>query len=397
MAGPVKAAGAAGPEDPKHYGTNGRIIGDSRMPAISEKKGRAKMGRSILGGLLSLLLLGPALPLPAAGPSQELWSVRSFGDNDYFVKPSDIEVDRARSLIYVVDAGSCRVLTFDDQGKFMRAVGRKGQGPGEFATPTGLGLTGDGGFAVADRDNNRIQFFGPDGMFARSIALKETRVADLVVAGGRIFTVPAHGVSTYSVVMGSESDNQPLVVVLDGQGEVVQELAVPDFPEKQPFVRAIKHRVSLALAPDGRLFLPFYALNLVRVFDASGRDDGGFSRPLPFKPITPVLLEVRSPEKGVVQMRSSLDVVSPAAAFGPDGRLYILTATEGLSERLKRPEKERGPAPMRVDIIDPKTRTPARTVPCDAGARAFGVLGGGRLVYVYEDAEGELSLKCVRY
>jgi len=355
------------------------------------------MRRIALIGGLALMLLGPVLPLFSADQTRELWSVRSFGDNDYFEKPSDIEVDGASSLIYVVDAGSCRVLVFDGTGKFLRAVGRKGQGPGDLATPTGLGLTGDGGFAVADRDNNRIQFFGRDGTFARSIAVKETRVADLVVAGGRIFIVPAHGASGYSVVMGSESDNQPLAVVLDDQGRVVRELTVPDFPEKQPFVRAIKHRVSLALAPDGRLFLPFYALNLVRVFDAAGRDGGGFSRPLPFKPMTPVLIEVRSPEQGVVQMRSNMDVVSPAAAFGPDGRLYILTAMEGLSERLKKPENERGTAPMRVDVIDPGTRAVIRTIPCDANVKAFGILDGGRLVYIYEDAEGELALKCVRY
>jgi DNA-binding beta-propeller fold protein YncE len=359
-------------------------------------KGRAMTRRSVLTGLLALLL-GPALPLFAAVPTQVLWSVSSFGDNDYFVKPSDIEVDRGRSLLYVADAGSCRILVFDAAGKFLRAVGRKGQGPGELATPTGLCLTADGGFAVADRDNNRIQLFGPDGVFVRSVTVKQTRVADLVVADGRYFTVPSHGVSTYSVVMGSESDNQPLVVVLDEQGRTVQELAVPDFPEKQPFVRAIKHRVSLALSPDGRLFLPFYAMNLVRVFDLAGNDMGGFSRPLPFKPMSPVLIEERSPEQGVVQMRASLDIVSPAAAFGPDGRLYILTATESLGERLKKPEAERGLASMRVDVIDPGTRTAVRTIPCDPNIKAFGVLEAGRLVYVCEDAEGELALKCVRY
>jgi DNA-binding beta-propeller fold protein YncE len=353
--------------------------------------------RSLRAMLVAFVLYGLALPVRAAGQTNTLWTVASFGDNDYFEKPSDIEVDRARSLIYVADAGSCRILVFDVQGKFLRAVGRKGQGPAEFATPTGLCLTGEGGFAVADRDNNRIQHFGPDGSFVRAVPVRQTRVADLVIAGGQYFTVPAYGTSGYNVSMGSEADNQPLVVILDGQGQVVRELLVPDFPEKQPFVRAIKHRVSLALAPDGRLFLPFYALNLVRVFDQAGNDAGGFTRPLPFKPITPVLLEVRSPEQGVVQMRSSLDVVSPAAAFGPDGRLYILTATEGSSERLNKPTNERGPAPMRVDVVDPQTRAVVRTIPCDAGVKAFGVLGDGRLVYVREDAKGELALKCVRY
>jgi len=351
------------------------------------------------GPRMGIIAVALALSLSAfaADPTQALWSVTSFGQDDYFEKPSDIEVDPARSLIYVVDAGSCRILVFDFEGKFLRAVGRKGQGPGEFATPTGMCLTDDGGFAVADRDNNRIQHFGPDGKFSRSVTVKQTRVADLVMAGSRYYTVPAHGVSMYSVTMGSESDNQPLVSVLDDQGTMVLEISVADFPEKQPFVRAIKHRVSLALSPGGRLFLPFYALNLVHVFDTDGNKKGGFSRPLPFKPMTPVLIEERSPEKGVVQMRAQLDIVSAAAAFGPDGLLYILTATESLAERMKKPEDQRGPAPMRVDVIDPEGYRAVTTIGCDPGTKAFGVLGGRRLVTVYEDDEGELTLKCVRY
>lgn len=349
-----------------------------------------------LAGIMAMAL-GSGLLALAAGQNRALWSVTSFGNDDYFEKPSDIEVDQARSLIYVVDAGSCRVLVFDFQGKFMKAIGRKGQGPGEFVTPTGLCLTEDGGFAIADRDNNRIQHFGQDGAFTRSVTVKQTRVADLVIAGGRYYTVPAHGVSTYSVTMGAESDNQPLVTVLDDQGTKVLEISVADFPETQPFVRAIKHRVCLALSPDGRLFLPFYAMNLVHVFDKGGNKKGGFSRPLPFKPMTPVLIEERSPEKGVVQMRAQLDIVSPAAAFGPDGLLYILTATESLAERLKKPEDQRGPAPMRVDVIDPEGYRAVTTIGSDPGVKAFGVMGGRRLVYIYEDAEGELALRCVRY
>lgn len=343
------------------------------------------------------MALAPALPSFPAGATKTLWSLTSFGENDYFQRPSDIEVDTARSLVYVVDAGSCRVLVFDLQGKFLRAVGRKGQGPGEFATPTGMCLTKDGGFAVADRDNNRIQLFGPDGKFSRSVTVKGTRVADLIIADGRFFTVPAHGASAYSLTMGSESDNQPLVTVLDDQGQTVLEISVADFPEKHPFVRAIKHRVSLALSPQGRLFLPFYAMNLVHVFDTAGNKKGGFSRPLPFKPTTPVLIEERSPEKGVVQMRASMDIVSAAGAFGPDGMLYILTATDSLTERLKKPADQRGPAPMRVDVIDPEGYRAVTTIDCDPGVSAFGVMGEGRLVYVFEDAEGELTLKCVRY
>src|SRR5512135_3755384 len=102
-----------------------------------------------------LITLGPlvfALALQAfpQAPAKVLWSRSSFGTSDYFQEPSDIEIDGRRSLIYVADAGSHRVLVFDFGGEFLRAIGRKGQGPGEFARPTGIGLVEDDGIAVAD-------------------------------------------------------------------------------------------------------------------------------------------------------------------------------------------------------------------------------------------------------
>lgn len=344
--------------------------------------------------LMALVLALPALP---SETTKTLWSVTSFGESDYFHEPSDIEIDDAGSAIYVVDAGSCRVLVFDFQGEFLRAIGRKGQGPGEFLRPTGMCLTPGGGVAVADLGNNRIQTFDRAGKLVRSITLTEVRVADLVISQGLFYTVPAAGASGYAITMGSDDRSQPLVNVLDEQGKKISEISVADFPETHPFIRAIKHRVALALSPKGRLYLPFLAMNLIHVFETSGKKAGGFSRPLPFKPIAPALLEERSPEKGVVQMSATLDFVSVAAKFGPDGNLYILTATDSLAERLKKPADLRGPAPMRVDVVDPESYLAIREVPCDPGARAFGVMDGGRLVYIYEDAEGELTLKCVRY
>jgi DNA-binding beta-propeller fold protein YncE len=338
-----------------------------------------------------------ALPVLSMGATKVLWSVTSFGESDYFHEPSDIEVDQARSLIYIVDAGSCRVLVFDFQGKFLKAIGRKGQGPGEFARPTGICLIKDGGIAVADFGSNRIQSFDAAGQFIRSITVTEARVADLLFADGKFYTVPSFGASGHSLDMGSQDKSQPLVNVLDEQGKKSLEISVADFPETQPFIRALKHRVSLALSPEGKLYLPFFAMNLVHVFETTGKKKGGFSRPLPFKPIAPALIEVRSPEKGIVQMRADMDIVSAAAAFGPDGRLYILTATDSLTERLRKPADQRGPAPMRVDVIEPDNYLAAKTIDCDPGVKAFGVLGEGRLVYVFEDAEGELTLKCVRY
>jgi hypothetical protein len=348
---------------------------------------------------LTFLLTFLFVPIVSAESTKTLWSVSSFGNNDYFYQPSDLELDPTQSLIYVADSGSSRVLVFDFQGKFLKSIGTKGQGPGEFMRPTGMCILKNSGLAVADLTNNRIQIFDQSGKFLRAVTVTDARVADLISAGDKFYTVPAFGFSGFSLNMGSEEKTQPLVSVLDDQGHKIQEISVADFPEIQPFVRALKHRVCLALSPQGKLFLPHFAMNIVQVFDLTGKKIGDFSRPLAFKPITPKLVEQRSPEKGVVQMRASVDVVSSAARFGPDGNLYILTSTESLAERTeKTPDAgERTPDPMRIDVIDPTTYKVVRTIACDPGIKAFGVMDKNRLVYVHEDSAGELVLRCIQY
>jgi hypothetical protein len=355
------------------------------------------MNNRIVRSALIPLVLGLVFPVLAQGQPEIQWSRSSFGTDDYFREPSDIEVDRRASLIYVVDAGSCRVLVFDFKGDFRRVIGSKGQGPGEFTRPTGACLLPEGGLAVADPGANRIQVFDADGKFVRGVNVTGPRVADLVVAAGLYYTVPSHGQSGFAVVMGETGDNQPLVNVLDADGRRVAEIATDAFPESHPFVRAIKHRVCLALGPDGRLYLPYFAAALVQVFERSGKMVSAWSRPLPFKPRTPVLAGETSPEKGVVQMRAELDFVSLAAAFGPDGKLDILTVTEGLEAVRKKNPRLEDPLPMRIDVVDPAGGRLLRSLPCEPGIKTFGLMDGTRLAYICEDAEGELALKCVKY
>ncbi len=67
-------------------------------------------------------------------------------------------------------------------------------------------------------------------------------------------------------------------------------------------------------------------------------------------------------------------------------------------ERLKKPEPtSAAPRPCAWMSSIPRATGPSKTIACDPGAKAFGVMDGGRLVYIYEDAEGELTLKCVKY
>jgi DNA-binding beta-propeller fold protein YncE len=87
---------------------------------------------------------------------------------DMFNAPSDIYVT-ADGTIFVADGHggdtNARIVKFDRNGKFIKAWGKKGTGPGEFDQPHGLAMDSGGRLYVADRANSRIQIFDQDGKF----------------------------------------------------------------------------------------------------------------------------------------------------------------------------------------------------------------------------------------
>ncbi|MBN1273983.1 MAG: 6-bladed beta-propeller [Candidatus Aminicenantes bacterium] len=330
----------------------------------------------------------------ATPENQELWSFSYFGQEDYFHRPSDMAYDTARSLIYIADGGNNRILIFETNGQFVRAIGKKGQGPGEFSRPTGLCLMKDSRLAVADYGNNRIQIFGPEGEHDKVINTRELHVADLLVIGKEIFTIPSYGISGYSLNMQLKENSQPLVNVLDFEGNVVRTITTDAYPETHPFIRAIKHRVSMAFSPEGNLFLPFFAINNVSVFSPDGKKIEEFERPIPFKPLFPELLR-QTTSKDRIAMAAKVDMVNHSAHIGEDGHLYILTFVESFDKLIKKRKKteEMPPIPMRVDVLDSTSYKTLRSIEMDSNVRAFTPLEKNRLAYIYEDAEGELVFK----
>jgi DNA-binding beta-propeller fold protein YncE len=356
----------------------------------------------VAGAILLLFAISGAIFADDTGDT--LWSFSYFGaeEEDYFYLPSDIEIDQKNELIYVVDSGNHRVVVFDFQGRLVRTMGREGQGPGELSQPSGACVGRDSVLAVADYRNNRIQIYDRSGKFIRNINTREVRVADVLLADDLFYTVPSFGTSGFNISLGNEAETQPLVVVLDKEGEVVREITINDFPETQPFIRALKNRVSLSLSPDQKLYLVFSAMNLIQVFDLQGSPVSRFERELPYKPIMPTLMRQTSGTVGdskVVQMMANMDMVSQAAHFGPDGNLYILAnsvSTSKWREKFKEPEDVL-PAPTHIDVIDPKNQKLFRRFESDPGTRTFGVLAENRIVYIHEDESGELVLKCLQY
>lgn len=82
-----------------------------------------------------------------------------------FNRPTNLAV-AANGDLYVADGyGNARVHQFDAEGRLIRSWGAPGIAPGQFNLPHGIWLLSDGRVLIADRENDRIQVFSPEGEY----------------------------------------------------------------------------------------------------------------------------------------------------------------------------------------------------------------------------------------
>jgi len=87
---------------------------------------------------------------------------------DTFNAPSDVVV-APDGTIFVADGHggdtNARIVKFSKDGKFLKAWGKKGTGPGEFGGLHAIAMDSKGRVFAADRANSRIEIFDQDGKF----------------------------------------------------------------------------------------------------------------------------------------------------------------------------------------------------------------------------------------
>ena len=70
--------------------------------------------------------------------------------------------------IYIGDYQDSSIKVFDPQGKYLKTIGRKGNGPGEFQSILVLSFLPDGRYLVLDSEQMRISCFSADDQFISS-------------------------------------------------------------------------------------------------------------------------------------------------------------------------------------------------------------------------------------
>jgi hypothetical protein len=77
-------------------------------------------------------------------------------------------------VIYALDIKDQKIKVFDKAGKFLRLIGKPGQGPGELGYASGIQLTVDNTLVVSDATNRRLAQFKPSGEFIKNTLMTGT-------------------------------------------------------------------------------------------------------------------------------------------------------------------------------------------------------------------------------
>ena len=147
----------------------------------------------------------------------------------------------ARGLI-VHDAQASALRMFDSTGAFVKNVGRKGSGPGEFDHVNGITLLPDGRLVVWDASGARLNLYEPDGDFQTTWRLPfQGFFAQNLLSSDRSGTINATAILARDTVAFSMGRSG--IIRIDSTGRVLDSVFYPVWREPAP--------VLAARRPDG--------------------------------------------------------------------------------------------------------------------------------------------------
>ncbi len=104
-----------------------------------------------------------------------------------------LDID-AEGNFYILDEQAANIKVFDPSGNFLKIIGRKGQGPGEFALPISLAITPDQHILVNEMGLRKLLSFDMEGNLLRQFS-----IADMFLFFGPMVTSDGHLIAMHTV------------------------------------------------------------------------------------------------------------------------------------------------------------------------------------------------------
>ncbi len=245
--------------------------------------------------------------------------------------PVAIEVDGERGRLFVLELQPPELRVYDlADGRFLAALGREGDGPGEYRHPIDLAVSA-GGLAAVLSVGGRVTYWAPEAVLAGVIRSGGGLATDIVAARGDSFFVkidrfPPADVAEFQVVTRDTVLDRPRF----------RDQGLPGTEEPGRVIR--NHSYSVAATPQGNLLLappgPEY---LILRITAEGKVGQTIRRP-EIPPLQRSEEEVEAIRNRIRQGFAAAGRVAPAnlrvplyrshvssLAVAPDGTIWALT------------------------------------------------------------------------
>jgi len=195
----------------------------------------------------------------------------------FFESPSTVTCD-PEGNIYVVDSGAKNIKKFDAQGKFLKTIGREGQGPGEFGGLYYSTFAKDR-LIVWDSGNRRLCAFTPEGEYVISTGVSYEAGSVRKLRGLPTGEVLVEIEKTYR----NESD-KPQTCTIDLYSPDLEHVRTIYKRElwRKKYIRTKEYGISTLyfpystdvrwdVTPDGRIIIGFSENYVLEIYDRSGK------------------------------------------------------------------------------------------------------------------------------
>ena len=287
--------------------------------------------------------------------------------------------------VYVLDTKDSRVKVFDAKGKFLRAFGKAGQGPGEMNQPVGILITPENEVLVEDALNQRLAVFGLDGTFSRHISTAKALGLSGIKMDGRGLIVAR------SMGLGEAGKMSMDVKTYDKDFNPKVKLASFEFPVSPQAKINPFSTMNLLYALDGQggLYFGSQPSYEIKVLSLEGKPLKTIGREYDRVPITKEDKDemlALIPNVSGVNVRDMIQFPEYFPAFGnfvlaDEGRLLVRTYEKG------RAKKE-----YYWDVFDADGRYVAK-LPIVHEIRLW---RDGKAYFFVEDEDGYKTLRCCR-
>ncbi len=271
-------------------------------------------------------------------PAVSLEFIRTIGDiesqNEPFLfhMPSDIALDSSHN-IYVVDSGNHRIQKFRQDLTFVKTIGRRGEGPGEFNYPQSIDIDSKGNIYVSDLGSRRIQILDNEGNELDTITIPELSIGLVRTFGPeKLIMNEGEGFGMTLQNLDGKQEVSKMFKTIDKNGQILNEFG--DKVDLDDFIlNRSANRFFFAVDGDNHVYAAFNAQNRIDKYSPEGQLLWKADRELNYSTELPKEKTKIERDGGRVAIREpQLNRCATGIAVDGQGRIWVVTLSRQLKD-----------------------------------------------------------------